>query len=431
MTNTYKLSVDDIKRVSTDYSNEFALAKIAVLSTKPNSHKIPITDKILRESGDTIRGKWVIAEYDKWKHDVTTHTPDTKIIGIIPKDTNIEYVVDENGDTTMYVDAVISKLYATDVYDLFVKDNFRNVSVEMTVKAKDENYDNGIDGIIFYAVCVLGKDVRGSCPNANMEIIRFSEKEADTFYTKKKSIWDNYLKGEVLMSKQKENEDIVMEEQKDEKLESATEETMAEKTEEPTSDEPKEDEKMAEPTEEEPKDEPNDEGEVKASEEEVKASCGEDEKLGCGEKMEDDKSDDDDNEDKDEDHNEKMAELEAKLAETEAKLSEKDETITKMQEQIDELVKFKSEKEEAEKMSIVTATLAQVKDCMAEADYTKFEESGKICKLEDITAWKNEVLANVATVLMSEKEKEDDGITRMSLPTEPEKPKDAWEKYIN
>ena len=95
MTNTYKLSVDDIKRVSTDYSNEFALAKIAVLSTKPNSHKIPITDKILRESGDTIRGKWVIAEYDKWKHDVTTHTPDTKIIGIIPKDTNIEYVVDE------------------------------------------------------------------------------------------------------------------------------------------------------------------------------------------------------------------------------------------------------------------------------------------------------------------------------------------------
>ena len=227
-----------------------------------------------------------------------------------------------------------------------------------------------------------------------------------------------------------ETEDIVMEEQKDEKLESATEETMAEKTEEPTSDEPKEDEKMAEPTEEEPKDEPKDEGGVKASEEEVKAGCGEDEKLGCGEKMEDDESDDDDNEDKDEDddedHNEKMAELEAKLAETEAKLSAKDETITKMQEQIDELVKFKTEKEETEKMSIVTATLAQVKDCMAEADYAKFEESGKTCKLENITAWKNEVLANVATILMSEKEKEDDGITRMSLPTEPEKPKGLW-----
>ena len=36
----YTLSVDDIEEVASEYSNEFALAKINVLSTKKNSHKV-------------------------------------------------------------------------------------------------------------------------------------------------------------------------------------------------------------------------------------------------------------------------------------------------------------------------------------------------------------------------------------------------------
>ena len=429
MSEIYKLSLEDFSKFANDDDPSLAIGDTCFLSTKPNSHGLNISEEVLRECAPTILGKFLVGNMNWMGTDTKGHESKPLIFGYFPTDQEIRFV-EKDGYLLAYAYVVISKIYATEYYEIFKRDNFRNTSVEMLCEFSDEE-NKVVSAFRIEGLTSLGKEIKGSCPSANIRVIRFSEEDANKYYTKKKSIWDNYLKGEVLMSKQKENEDIVMEEQKDEKLESATEETMAEKTEEPTSDEPKEDEKMAEPTEEEPKDEPNDEGEVKASEEEVKAGCGEDEKLGCGEKMEDDESDDDDNEDKDEDHDEKMAELEAKLAETEAKLSEKDETITKMQEQIDELVKFKSEKEEAEKMSIVTATLAQVKDCMAEADYTKFEESGKTCKLENITAWKNEVLANVATVLMSEKEKEDDGITRMSLPTEPEKPKDAWEKYIN
>jgi predicted metal-dependent hydrolase len=114
------------------------------------------------------------------------------------------------------------------------------------------------------------------------------------------------------------------------------------------------------------------------------------------------------------------------MAELEAKLAEKDETIAKMQEQIDALVQFKEEKENLEKMSVVNATLAQVKDKMSQEDYAKFEEKGNACKLEDVTAWKNEVLANVATILMSEKA-EEDGITRMSIEIEETKPKGLWD----
>ena len=35
-------SIDDIQEVATEDSVEFAISKIAVLSTKPNSHKINI-----------------------------------------------------------------------------------------------------------------------------------------------------------------------------------------------------------------------------------------------------------------------------------------------------------------------------------------------------------------------------------------------------
>ena len=185
---TYTLAVSDINEVSTDFSDEFAIARINVLSTKPNSHKINITDEVLRRSGETLRGKWVIAEYDKFRNDVTTHTKNTHIIGIVPQDAKIDYIVDENGDTTMVTEAVISKLYATEIYNLFKDKNFRNVSVEMGVEnERPSDLGDGstnIDAINYYAICVLSQRTNGSCPNANMEIIKFSSDEATEYYDK-------------------------------------------------------------------------------------------------------------------------------------------------------------------------------------------------------------------------------------------------------
>lgn len=488
MTNVYKLSVDDIKRVSTDYSKEFALARIAVLSTKPNSHKIPITDELLRKSGDSIKGKWVIAEYDRWKRDVTTHTPNTKIIGIIPNNAEIEYVVDEFGDTTMYVDAVISKLYATDVYDLFVKDNFRNVSVEMSVIADDENYINGVEELIFYSVCVLGKDVNGSCPNANMEIIRFSADEANKYFDNKistslekmeqltkmakrykvdktaKSLsdddWSNVDKTELrntVINAQNKSELVKSvylkveddwEDAPSEKLgypvmqlkggkfvynRNALANAKARATQQNESEvlnklediykklklDDGKDEKMSKQ---------NDETRDVVMEEEVKAQEEQLEEMGCGEKLEDEnkneddavtkesedtskmeednESDSDDDSDDKEDEkkdDEKMSEL---LAEKDAKIAEQETKLAELNTQLAELTKFKADIEEKERMSIVVQTLAKIKERVSDEDYAKFEESGKSCKFEEVTAWKNEVLANLSEVLMSAEKSE-------------------------
>ena len=180
-------SVDDIQEVATEDSVEFAVARIAVLSTKQNSHKINITKEILERDGKSVLGKWVIADFDGT--DVTTHTHNTHIIGIVPSDSNIEFVDNPDGTTTMFVDAIISKLYATEVYNLFRQHNFRNVSVEMAT-ANDQEREDGytdIDGLNIYSICVLGISVGGSCPDANMSITRFSEKDAEEYYQNTKS----------------------------------------------------------------------------------------------------------------------------------------------------------------------------------------------------------------------------------------------------
>ena len=183
MENKYTFSVNDIQDVSTDDSDEFAIARIAVLSTKPNSHKVNITRDILMKDGYSVLGKWVIADYDGT--DVTTHTNNTHIIGIVPKDESaISFVDNDDGTTTMWVDAIISKLYATEVYKLFRQNNFRNVSVEMATSNDTELEDGSIDidGLNIYSICVLGLMVAGSCPDANMSIVRFSEENAKEYY---------------------------------------------------------------------------------------------------------------------------------------------------------------------------------------------------------------------------------------------------------
>lgn len=187
MDNKIYFSIDDIQEVTTEDSVEFAIAHIAVLSTKENSHKINITKEILERDGKSVLGKWVIADFDGT--DVTTHTPNTHIIGIVPTDSNIEFVDNPDGTTTMFVDAIISKLYATEIYNLFREHNFRNVSVEMAT-ANDQEREDGytdIDGLNIYSICVLGISVGGSCPDANMSITRFSKENAEEYYQNTKN----------------------------------------------------------------------------------------------------------------------------------------------------------------------------------------------------------------------------------------------------
>lgn len=177
-----QFSIHEINEVATENSKEFAIARIAVLSTRPNSHKINITEEILKRDGLSILGKWIVCSFNGI--DATTHKSDEVIVGIVPKDAKYEFVESEDGYITLFVEGIISKLYAKQVYQMFKEDNFRNMSVEMLTSNDFElpNGETDIDGLEITGITILGKAVNGSCPDANMSIVQFSEQEAEDYY---------------------------------------------------------------------------------------------------------------------------------------------------------------------------------------------------------------------------------------------------------
>lgn len=182
-----KFAVDTIQQIQfDDYDEkEFAIAKVGFLSTRPNSHGLEISEKVLRECASTVLGKWMVAKMNWLGTDATTHEPDEQIMGIFPKEQEIEFVEDDDGYLRAYATAVISKMYAKKYYDMFVDDNERAVSVEMRVET--ENGDDTNDKVLslnIVGVTTLGKAVKPSCPESDVTMIRFSQEDADAYFNK-------------------------------------------------------------------------------------------------------------------------------------------------------------------------------------------------------------------------------------------------------
>lgn len=180
-------AVDTIQQIQfDDYDEkEFAIAKVGFLSTRPNSHGLEISEKVLRECASTVLGKWMVAKMNWLGTDATTHEPDEQIMGIFPKEQEIEFAEDDDGYLRAYATAVISKMYAKKYYDMFVDDNKRAVSVEMGVET--ENGDDMNDKVLslnIVGVTTLGKAVKPSCPESDVTMIRFSQEDADAYFNK-------------------------------------------------------------------------------------------------------------------------------------------------------------------------------------------------------------------------------------------------------
>ena len=382
------MSLEDFPKFVNDADPELAIAKALFLSTRPNSHKFTLSEEVLRKYAPTILGKFLVGNLNIFETDVMSHEKKPDIFGYIPTTQEVEFVRADDGYLDAYVNIVVSKIYATEVYNLFLDDNFRNVSVEMRLMYSDEETKEVAEFNVA-GLTVLGKMVNPSVPRAHMEMVRFSADDAEMYYKSQMKCSSDNQETEVLRklnaiyNKLNLKEETINNEEAEEKMAKLEEKEKDVVMEQPTEEAPKEEEKkLAEDADkkEEEKEEPKEE----------KASDDSDADKKDDEKQEDEKASDDD--DKLAEKEAQCAELEAKCAELEAKLSE--------------LEKFKADTEEKEKMSIVNQTLAQVKESMDSEVYAKFEEKAKECTLETVNAWRNEVLANVATVLMSAKKDE-------------------------
>ena len=177
------LAVDDVQKIDFDsYSDdEFAIAKMGFLSTRPNAHNLIIDEDVLRESASSALNKWVVA--DMFMGEPTTHTKNEHIVGRIPRSQSVEFVYDDDGYLRAYVDTVISKIYAKDFCKAFEQDKNRAVSVEMKIFTDGED-DNIVQRFNIVGVTVLGKSIKPSCPESDIEFVRFSEEDADKFFEK-------------------------------------------------------------------------------------------------------------------------------------------------------------------------------------------------------------------------------------------------------
>lgn len=187
MEKNIKFAVEDIQEVSfEDYSKDkFMVAKTCFLSTAKNSHGLVISEEILRRDAHTILGNFLVAKMEYG--DATVHKSDEVIYGYFPKEQEIEFVeVGEDDDKIVkaYAYAVVSKRYSKDFCGMFIdKDSRRNTSVEFKVTTPEDD-ESDVKAFDIYGLTCLGRFVSGSCPDADMSMVRFSEDDANKFFTK-------------------------------------------------------------------------------------------------------------------------------------------------------------------------------------------------------------------------------------------------------
>lgn len=164
--------------------HKFTVFKTCFLSTKENSHKLKITNEVLKECAKTILGNFLVAKLE-W-NDATTHKNDEVIYGYYPMEQEIEFV-EEDDVLKAYAYAVVSKKYSKEFNGIFEFDNMRNSSVEMTVVSPEDD-ENQVDSFDIYGLTCLGKTVNGSCPDADITMIRFAQEDAEKYFKDKKTI---------------------------------------------------------------------------------------------------------------------------------------------------------------------------------------------------------------------------------------------------
>lgn len=403
--NKVVMSIDDWKQYKDDDNISLAFGRITFLSNKPNTHKHIYSIDVIKQYAPTYLGKFVVAEYDDYIGDATTHTQNQTIVGYIPTTQEVQYELKEDGYWYASVDVVISKIYAPNIYNLFKTNNYRSVSVEQLVGFTDETekyidgkQDKIIVGFEGIGITILGMKYNPSIQGANIQLtkmsslevdnieneyVKYSQKESNSEVVSMKDIMtklediEQKLNKEETMSKINENveeEQIVL---NAETNENSTEETMAEDTQQV---------------------------------EIEKDACGQDEKMEETQESEDTIETCEET---------KMAELSEELNKANDKIAEYESKISKYESEISELIKFKENVQANEKNAIIAETLSKAKEFLDDVSYSEFVKRAEECNYECINGWKNEVLATIAEralAKMSEITSKEDGIVDMGMP---------------
>ena len=171
-----------------DYSdNQLAIVEVYVCHDGNNHHNMPIDLSVIKKAKKTLKNKFLVAGFDG--DDFEGHEPDEQIVGFFPESSEMKFV-EKDGRTYLVAQAIMSKVYAKWAYDVFVDDenNYRSVSMEITVLGTEVNDDDGLEHItkfVFNGVTLLGESHMPACEGANASIIKFSKENALKVYSKR------------------------------------------------------------------------------------------------------------------------------------------------------------------------------------------------------------------------------------------------------
>lgn len=428
---TKKFSINDIELFRNDEDVDFAHVKIWALAEGTNSHKNPISLDVLKRDGHTILGKLIIGKFSKFQNDTTTHVPDQSILGYIPKEQEVKFE-QKDGKIFITVEGLISKLYATDIVQMFKNLNFRSVSCEFTCTEgeKDENGEVPILSFCIHGVTILGLNYSPSCKGAEIKVMQFAEKENNSLQKFAEDRKNN------LNKKKESKEEVMADKEKEVKAEEVVEE--------------KKDTKEMAKTEEEKKEEKP----VDSNKEETKKKMSE-----YVDDDNDDKDDIDDVDDDDDKEEEKKMSTDtnidtlASLAFLENETEQYKEMINKMYAQDkeiimeeylkmakerDDLKEYKKEKMSQEKEFEVNKIMAEVKEDLDDKEFDELKAEGMACKFEDVKGFANKVkaFAYEKAKINKKETKEDSNVMRFAVETtEIEKEcntaDDIFDKYLN
>lgn len=158
-----------------------ALVKLRIVTEGPNKHNLPISIDVIKEAAErSLRGKPILATYSGWKGDLEGHKrpQDSEPIGYIIETQNFEYLDTPTGKA-LFALGLLWKRYAPyqaeSIYD--GENHSKSVSMEISVDSLiDENNSSaGIASMSFLGICVLGQSYPPASPQANLTMLTFSE----------------------------------------------------------------------------------------------------------------------------------------------------------------------------------------------------------------------------------------------------------------
>lgn len=225
-----------------DYSdNQLAIVEVYVCHDGNNHHNMPIDLSVIKKAKKTLKNKFLVAGFDG--DDFEGHEPDEQIVGFFPESSEMKFV-EKDGRTYLVAQAIMSKIYAKWAYDVFVddEDNYRSVSMEITVLGTEVNDDDGLEHItkfVFNGVTLLGESHMPACEGSNASIIKFSKENALKVYSKRlknsEKIKKNFVRDMELAEISRKEESEEMEDKEKEVVKTVEEEvkeTPVKKTEE-------------------------------------------------------------------------------------------------------------------------------------------------------------------------------------------------------